>query len=215
MIVGSSLKSFFGRFPSSSVSFYFNARNVSPATLVSIAPSSWPTTVPASLRLHSLFNSRELYSSSRNSAWNGPKQEKKMPELMTNSSRFLQVPDMFKSINNNFFKHPMLKPYFDADFTLAEFLRGAKQAIQFISNKISDGDIQSLVQLCAVSKDALREIERNLYHCPPEQRKLLTVHAKDITSIFLCKVNPFIKHGDIYSCYFSWITPFNDYSYYF
>ena len=80
--------------------------------------------------------------------------------------------------DNEFFHSQLMRPYFDSDFTVTEFLRGAKEAIQFVSSRIAAGDIDGLVNTELVDKDALREIERNLYSLSAQQRKLLAVGCR-------------------------------------
>ena len=116
---------------------------------------------------------------------NGGRQDTEIPPLMTQSKRVI-VPNVFKSIGNFFQTILIIKPYFDSDFTLTEFIAGTKQAIQVISHQLSLGDTASLEGL--VEREALQEIKTNLCFFTSEQRRMLAVDSEDIFFTFPYKV---------------------------
>ena len=75
----------------------------------------------------------------------------------------------------------IIKPYFDNDFTLKEFARGAKQALSIISCALSVGDIDSLKEL--LDKEAFAEIKQNLSRYTREQ--LVDLAVTDLEEVYL------------------------------
>lgn len=61
----------------------------------------------------------------------------------------------------------IIKPYFDNDFSLKEFNRGAKHALFTIANAISVGDLESVKEL--LDKDTYNEIKENMNRYSSEQ----------------------------------------------
>lgn len=61
----------------------------------------------------------------------------------------------------------IVTPYFDNDFSLSEFVRGAKQALMVIANSLAKGDVDSIEGL--VDKEALNEIRWNVSRCSMAQ----------------------------------------------
>lgn len=85
-----------------------------------------------------------------------------------------QRPKIFKSLGNMISAHLIVTPYFDNDFSLPEFVRGAKQALIFIANSLAKGDVDSLEGL--VSKEALTEIRWNVSRCSLGQLSQLAIN---------------------------------------
>ncbi len=61
----------------------------------------------------------------------------------------------------------IVKPYFDNEFTVDDFLRGAKQALFIIANAISVGDLESVKEM--LEEEAYNEIKENMKRCSSEQ----------------------------------------------
>lgn len=76
-------------------------------------------------------------------------------------------PSFIKSLRNLISSVVIIKPYFDHEFGLKEFSRGAKHALSVVANAISVGDIDSLEDL--VEKKAFDEIKLNLSKYSHEQ----------------------------------------------
>ena len=60
-----------------------------------------------------------------------------------------------------FFTHFLIRPYFDNDFNKADFLDGAKAAVEFVSNCLSSGDLEALEESKAVSPECLKVSKTN------------------------------------------------------
>lgn len=71
----------------------------------------------------------------------------------------------------------IIKPYFDNDFSLKEFSKGAKQALFVISKALSVGDVDSLQDL--VDKNVLVEIKENLNRYSADHLAELEIHNPD------------------------------------
>lgn len=54
----------------------------------------------------------------------------------------------------------IIKPYFDNEFGLRDFSRGAKHALSIVANALSTGNIDNLEEL--IEKEALDEIKSNM-----------------------------------------------------
>ena len=70
--------------------------------------------------------------------------------------------------------HLIVKPYFDNDFSIPEFVKGAKHALRMIANSLAKGDVDCLEGL--VDKDALSEIRWNVSRCSSSQLSELAIH---------------------------------------
>lgn len=67
----------------------------------------------------------------------------------------------------------IIRPYFDNEFSLKEFNRGAKQALLVISNALAVGDVDSLKQL--LDQEAFLEIKENISRFSSQQLAQLAV----------------------------------------
>lgn len=76
-------------------------------------------------------------------------------------------PSFFKSFSAMMQSMLIIKPYFDNDFSLKEFNRGAKHALFTIANAISVGDLESVKEL--LDKDTYNEIKENMNRYSSEQ----------------------------------------------
>ncbi len=90
-------------------------------------------------------------------------------------------PSFFKSISNLLAAAIIIKPYFDNEFSLKEFARGAKQALSIISNALSVGDVDSLKEL--LDKDAFTEIKQNVSQFSKDQ--LADLAVTDLEEVYL------------------------------
>ncbi|XP_018333612.2 m-AAA protease-interacting protein 1, mitochondrial [Agrilus planipennis] len=101
---------------------------------------------------------------------------KKMATLMN----FPEIvwPSFFKSIRNFIFATLIIKPYFDREFTLSEFVRGSKQAVEIVSSKLAEGDYTSLKGL--VTNDVLTNLQKSISTMSLAQREELSIKSDDI-----------------------------------
>ena len=57
---------------------------------------------------------------------------------------------------NFFFANFLIRPYFDHSFNKSDFLDGAKSAVEFVSNCLATGDLESLEESKAVTPECLK-----------------------------------------------------------
>lgn len=89
----------------------------------------------------------------------------------------------------------IIKPYFDRDFSLKEFSRGAKQALYVVSNALSVGDTDSIQDM--FDKDALAEIKQNMSHYSHSQLASLAVsNLEDVYFTFPYQVGIIMNDTD-------------------
>jgi len=50
----------------------------------------------------------------------------------------------FCALRNSFLSRLLITPYFDPDFSMAEFKEGAKQAAVLIANSLAEGDLDQV-----------------------------------------------------------------------
>ena len=69
-------------------------------------------------------------------------------------------PSLSHTIRNHFLARTLITPYFDNDFSITDFDRGAHFAAASVSNSLSRGDISGIDHL--VTPEALNVISKNL-----------------------------------------------------
>ena len=57
---------------------------------------------------------------------------------------------------NFFFTNFLIRPYFDSSFNKSNFLDGAKSAVEFVSNCLATGDLESLEESKTVTPECLK-----------------------------------------------------------
>ncbi|XP_041675859.1 m-AAA protease-interacting protein 1, mitochondrial isoform X2 [Drosophila eugracilis] len=72
----------------------------------------------------------------------------------------------------------IIRPYFDSEFQLKDFIYGAKQALQVVSSKMMGGDLDSLEKL--VSAEAIAELRPVIQKLSMTQRRQLEIKESDI-----------------------------------
>lgn len=103
-------------------------------------------------------------------------------------------PSLMKSIKNWFMVHLIIRPYFDQEFNLPEFVQGAKQALTVVSSALSGGDPKNLDGL--VDRKALNEIRGSIEKMSVAQRYELTVSKEDIYFSFPYEVGVMFDDPD-------------------
>ena len=83
------------------------------------------------------FNSLRSFHSSSSRCSDGGRHDNEIPPLMGQVRRII-VPNLFKSIGNFFQTILIIKPYFDSDFTLTEFIQ-VKQLTLFHQSAVKAG----------------------------------------------------------------------------
>ncbi|XP_017096573.2 m-AAA protease-interacting protein 1, mitochondrial [Drosophila bipectinata] len=72
----------------------------------------------------------------------------------------------------------IIRPYFDSEFQLKDFIFGAKQALQVVSSRLMGGDLDSLDTL--VSPEAISELRPVIQKLSMTQRRQLEIKESDI-----------------------------------
>ncbi|ODN05251.1 hypothetical protein Ocin01_01424 [Orchesella cincta] len=106
--------------------------------------------------------------------------EQILPSLMP----FPQLvwPKFINAIRNWFFINFIIKPYFDKEFSMNDFILGVKEAVSVVSNKLSEGKLDELEGL--VEASALTQLRESLSKFTVFQQQLLRVASEDIFFAF-------------------------------
>jgi hypothetical protein len=100
----------------------------------------------------------------------------KLPPLMDFPK--ITWPSLMKSIRNFILATFIIKPYFDRDFNLPDFVAGSKKAVEVVSKLIAEGDVKSLDGL--VTKDVQPSLQRATSLMSLSQREQIAVNVEDI-----------------------------------
>jgi hypothetical protein len=87
-------------------------------------------------------------------------------------------PKIINTFRNWIFTVFVIRPHMDREFSLTEFDKGARQALTYISSKLSKGEFEDLEDV--VDPAALEEIKRNMANFSMAQREMLAVEPEDI-----------------------------------
>ena len=82
----------------------------------------------------------------------------RLPLLMEFPNR--GFPSLIHSARNIFLEKTLITPYFDPDFSLSDFNRGAQQAASTVANSMARGDLESLEHM--ITPEALDPLRKNL-----------------------------------------------------
>ncbi|XP_063698463.1 m-AAA protease-interacting protein 1, mitochondrial [Culicoides brevitarsis] len=104
-------------------------------------------------------------------------------------------PSVIQTVKNFFLVNLIIRPYFDNDFDIGEFVEGSKQALCIISSTLASGtDLDSLRGL--VTQDALNEIKNSVSRMSVAQRNKLAVDKEDIYFCFPYQVGIMFDETD-------------------
>ncbi|KAJ8935399.1 hypothetical protein NQ314_012817 [Rhamnusium bicolor] len=87
-------------------------------------------------------------------------------------------PSLIKSFRNFILATFVIKPYFDREFNLPDFIAGSKKAVEVISKKLADGDLKSLEGL--VTNDIIPTIQKTISLMSLSQREQIAINTEDI-----------------------------------
>ncbi|XP_017149883.1 m-AAA protease-interacting protein 1, mitochondrial [Drosophila miranda] len=87
-------------------------------------------------------------------------------------------PSVLNTIKNWITIQFIIRPYFDSEFQLKDFIFGAKQALQVVSFKLMAGELEALDSL--VSVDAIAELKPVIQKLSMSQRRQLEIKESDI-----------------------------------
>ncbi|XP_053620111.1 uncharacterized protein LOC128680755 [Plodia interpunctella] len=121
-----------------------------------------------------------------------PTETKKLPQLM----EFPPVvwPSFVKFIKNWMFANFIIRPYFEPEFSLGEFIEASKHAVQVVSDALQRSDFKSLEGL--VDKDAITALKNAVSKLSVSQRQLLSVQKDDIFYAFPYQVGVMFDDSD-------------------
>ncbi|KAJ3646438.1 hypothetical protein Zmor_024026 [Zophobas morio] len=100
----------------------------------------------------------------------------KLPPLMDFPK--ITWPSLVKSVKNFILATFIIRPYFDREFNLPDFVIGSKKAVEVVSKKIAEGDTVSLTGL--VTSDILPSVQRSTSLMSLSQREQIAVNVDDI-----------------------------------
>ncbi|KAL1501961.1 hypothetical protein ABEB36_007182 [Hypothenemus hampei] len=103
-----------------------------------------------------------------------PAHPKKLPPLM--NMPLMVWPSVLKSLKNLILTTFIIKPYFDNEFTLPDFVQGSKKAVEVISHRLSQcQDLEGLV-----IPDIIPTLQDRVSKLSLIQRELISIDAEDI-----------------------------------
>ncbi|XP_011194955.1 m-AAA protease-interacting protein 1, mitochondrial [Zeugodacus cucurbitae] len=91
-------------------------------------------------------------------------------------------PSTINTLRNWILIQFIIRPYFDREFTIKDFVCGAKHALQIISTKLVNGEFDALNNF--VSKEAISELKPTIQKLSVAQRKQLQINKTDIYFAF-------------------------------
>lgn len=87
-------------------------------------------------------------------------------------------PSVFKSVRNWIMVNFIIRPYFDQDFNLPDFVAGTKQAVELVSGRLATLDVHSLAGL--VASEAIDELHGTIARMSVAQRNEIAINKEDI-----------------------------------
>ncbi|XP_053667187.1 m-AAA protease-interacting protein 1, mitochondrial [Anopheles marshallii] len=87
-------------------------------------------------------------------------------------------PSVIKTIRNWIMVHFIIRPYFDREFALPDFIQGAKQALQVVSSSLAGGEVKQLEGL--VDRAALNDLKQSIAKMSVAERYDIQVEKEDV-----------------------------------
>ncbi|OXA63940.1 hypothetical protein Fcan01_02830 [Folsomia candida] len=137
---------------------------------------------------------RRVHSSGHDEQENQTQLNKRLPPL-TPLLPVIIWPKFTNSIRNWFFTYFVIKPYFDKDFSMQEFMEGAHEAVSHVSSKLSAGEFDDLEGL--VEPSVLHELKQRISNYSVSQQDLLRVATEDIFFSFPYQVGVIIPDSPV------------------
>ncbi|XP_030030286.2 m-AAA protease-interacting protein 1, mitochondrial-like [Manduca sexta] len=121
-----------------------------------------------------------------------PTESRRLPQLM----EFPPVvwPSFIKFVKNWMFSNFIIRPYFDQEFSLGEFIEASKHAVQVVSDALQQSDFKALEGL--VEKDAIAALKTAVSKLSVSQRQLLAIDKEDIFYAFPYQVGVMFDDSD-------------------
>uniref|UniRef100_A0A1A9WI77 Tim44-like domain-containing protein n=1 Tax=Glossina brevipalpis TaxID=37001 RepID=A0A1A9WI77_9MUSC len=127
--------------------------------------------------------------------------ERTLPRLMNFPE--IMWPSMFNSMRNWVLVYGIIRPYFDREFYVKEFIRGAKRAMQVVSIKLMNADFAGLQDL--VTPEALAELKPVIQKLSVSQRRQLEVQESDVYLMFPYQVGIMFDEGNEHEIQKRWV----------
>ncbi|XP_023937293.1 m-AAA protease-interacting protein 1, mitochondrial [Bicyclus anynana] len=117
---------------------------------------------------------------------------RRLPQLM----EFPPIiwPSVLKFIKNWMFANFIIRPYFDNEFSLNEFIEASKYAVQVVSECLEKSDFKALEGL--VEKDAISTLKTAVSKLSVSQRQMLSISKDDIFYAFPYQVGVMFDESD-------------------
>nr|XP_040239731.2 m-AAA protease-interacting protein 1, mitochondrial [Anopheles coluzzii] len=103
-------------------------------------------------------------------------------------------PSVIKTIRNWIMVHFIIRPYFDREFSLPEFIQGTKQALQVVSSSLAGGEVKQLEGL--VDRAALADLKQSLAKMSVAERYDIQVEKEDVYFSFPYQVGVMFDESD-------------------
>ncbi|KAI5634277.1 hypothetical protein NE865_13006 [Phthorimaea operculella] len=122
----------------------------------------------------------------------GEVETRKLPQLMEFPP--IMWPSFINFVKNWMFANFIIRPYFDNEFNLHEFIEASKHAVQVVSDALQRSDFASLEGL--VEKEAIATLKKAVSNLSMSQRQLLAVTKDDIFYAFPYQVGVMFDDAD-------------------
>ncbi len=103
----------------------------------------------------------------------------------------MAFPSFRHSVRNWFFSHALITPYFDSEFSVKDFLRGAEVAVDLVSHSLARGELDDLKD--KVEPECLDLVSKNLSLLSMKQRAGLAVKREDIYLSFIYQIGVILE----------------------
>ncbi|XP_049962471.1 uncharacterized protein LOC126482399 isoform X1 [Schistocerca serialis cubense] len=118
------------------------------------------------------------------------------PEKFPHIMNFPELvwPSLTKSLKNWILANLIIRPYFDQEFNIQDFVLGSKQAVETVSAYLPKGDFENLEGL--VHEDTIKELKKNITSFSLKHRQELAVNKEDIYFSFPYQIGVMFSDDD-------------------
>uniref|UniRef100_A0A182M7X0 Juvenile hormone esterase binding protein n=1 Tax=Anopheles culicifacies TaxID=139723 RepID=A0A182M7X0_9DIPT len=148
-------------------------------TRVQRATAVWSPGTKALLSGSSVVNNNHNIVQTRwNSTDEQSSRQRVRKPLMLMDFPQLVWPSVIKTIRNWIMVHFIIRPYFDREFSLPDFIQGAKQALQVVSSSLAGGEVKQLEGL--VDRAAIADLKQSISKMSVAERYDIQVVKEDV-----------------------------------
>ena len=105
-------------------------------------------------------------------------------------------PKFSHTIRNFIFSQFIIRPYYDQEFRPADFLDGAKSAVDFVSQCLSEGDLDAIEDSDVITDSCLHQLKLNLSLFSHNQQERLFISKNDIFYNFIYQIGVILDDHD-------------------